>query len=433
MKKIIISVLAISFLGLPTWAQEEGEDLNLPVNVEVQKKGWAVAPIIQCPRINKRYDELLSQLNNIKAQVQNDACKQEELNAVRDVESLETLVGPEREKFLALINKTTSAEDGEDPVELTADEVKDLQNYIDQVVRKTAVVAGFANNPACFDEGQKNSALGTLASVIGEVSGALGAVAGPFGAKLALGGKLVQGVIGSIDKIIQARKTYDFTDYEQEKAYLVSLCAYYDFKPDLEKETNTGEVIYELQELVASSDRLLGQLTEECDSCGDIIADFDRRLEENIPYRFVQGARDAQANTADELADMSSRSITKKVEEMSWIDLMDAYFPLVRVANNAVEVAEGRNGPGLHTIRSLRTRTWALQEIDNLIELDQSSLSDSGRDAVIELQERIEGVLVQHEGPRYVSFLMGALTQRARELGQVVSEVWEAGDSGETG
>ena len=77
MKKIIISVLAISFLGLPTWAQEEGEDLNLPVNVEVQKKGWAVAPIIQCPRINKRYDELLSQLNNIKAQVQNDACKQE--------------------------------------------------------------------------------------------------------------------------------------------------------------------------------------------------------------------------------------------------------------------------------------------------------------------------------------------------------------------
>lgn len=392
-----IRVLILVLLITPF---SQAVDLELPLDIERQKVGYDLYPVIQCPRPQKKYDDLLAKLGSIKEQIKKEACRQDQVDKIKEVESLETLVTSGRIEFIDLLKKGTSGES-----ELTQAEVDKLRDYVDNVVKKAAVITGLANNPACFNEDEKVSTLSLLSSLVGEVAGALGAIPGPLGAKIGLGGKLAAGLLSSIDTIVQARKTYEYDKYEDQKNYLNNLCAYYEFKGDLDKETDTGTVSSELEDLIISSEKLLERLDNECSECRAIIADFEGKLDSNEPYSFTLG-NDAEGG----------RVLTKSLEEMTWMDLKEYYLSSVSVADTSVDVEEGKSGPGTHTIRTLRTKTWAEEELISINDLDESGLPEGGRREVMRVQDQIEGFLVDREGPRYVRHYDNLINKDMRNL-----------------
>lgn len=275
MKFLLLFIQAL-FLSSIAIAQT---DLDLPVDLELTKMGYPEAPVIQCPRPQKKYEDILAQLNGIQEKIKREACPQAKINAIHsEVQSLENLITNSRKNFIDLIKKGTSGEG-----QLTDKEVETVQKYVDQVVKKVAVVTGLVNNPACFDDGEKVSTLSFLSSIISEVSGAVGALSGPFGAKISLGGKLASGLLSSLDTIVQANKTYDYSRFEDQKNYLHNLCAYYDFKNDLDKETDTFAYYDRLIELKETTDTLLDKLSRDCADCKVAIDDYIQRMEANVP------------------------------------------------------------------------------------------------------------------------------------------------------
>lgn len=283
MKHLLI-IAQVVFLTTVSFAQSLAdlplEKLEMPVDLDLIKMGYPEAPVVQCPRPMKKYEDMLSQLSGLKEKIKKEACPQEKINALnKDVKSLEDLLTDgERQKFIDLIKKGTSS--GE---QLTDAEVATVQNYIDDVVKKVASVTGLVNNPACFDENEQTSTLSFLSSVISEVSGAVGALAGPFGAKISMGGKLAAGLLSSIDTIVMARKTYDYDKFEDQKNILNNICAYYDFKNDLDKETATTTYYDRLYTLKETTDNLLDKLSAQCSDCEIAINDYLWRLESDTP------------------------------------------------------------------------------------------------------------------------------------------------------
>ena len=406
MKSIVIKILSICIIlsGSQSFAET---NLELPVDIEKQKIGYNLYPVVQCPRPKKKYDDLLSKLGSIKAQIKKEACKQEELDKIKEVDSLETLVTSGRIEFIDLLKKGTSA-DGE----LSQAEVDKLRSYVDSVVKKAAVITGLANNPACFDEESKVSTLSLLSSIVGEVAGALGAIPGPLGAKIGLGGKLAAGLLSSIDMIVQARKTYDYDKYEDQKNYLNNLCAYYEFKADLDKETDTVTVVSDLDELIYNAENLLGRLSSDCEECRTIIDDFENKVETDEPYRLLE-----------EVSAPERREVVKSFRDASWQEMKEYYMTSVLEADSQMVASEGVKsdrgaGPGTYTIRTLRSKIWAEDEIKALEELDESGLPEGGRREVMKVQDQIESFLVDHEGPRYVQHLVRVMSRDFSKLHQ---------------
>ncbi len=426
---------------------QQNDNLDLPEDITAYKSGYKEAPIIACPLPQKKYEEMLQQLDGIKQKIKSEACPASQISAIeKEVVSLEELIKFGRNDFIDLVKKGTSGE-----AQLSEKEVASLQKYIDQIVKKVASVTGLVNNPACFDEDEKVSTLSFLSSLIGDVSGAIGALTGPFGAKISIGGKLAAGLLSSIDTIVQARKTYDYSKYEDRRNYLYNLCAFYEFKNDLDKETDVFAYSDRLYDLLESSNLLLDQLAESCTECRDVINDYTSRVgsrgtfefERLNPERFrdeiVIGSINEPVITAD-IPEVTFES--KKAADMTDSELLDFYFDysdlgaedtveptpvlkdevdevVVEAPPAQIELSDDR----ILTIRALQVRSWVENEMKQFQENDYLGISDDARREVMRVQKEIELFLFDREGVNYLKFYDGLLKSDFRRLSNIIGDI----------
>ncbi len=410
--KPFLLIFFVSLFSFSTFAElpPEGSDLDLPEGLEVMSLGYPEAPIVQCPRPAKKYVDMLAQLDDIRNRIKSEACKNSgEIDAIeKGVTDLQSLVTDKRKSFIDLIKKGTSA--GQ---QLSGKEVKDLESYIDQVVKKASVVTGFLNNKACFDEPAKFSTLGTLSAVIGEISGAVGALAGPFGAKISLAGSVVSGLLKSINTIVTARTSYD-PDVEADRVnYLNTLCAYYDFKSDFDKETQTLQYDRRLRKARNAAQALIDTVAERCPDCELAARDFqDRFYNEQgfLVYREDTGAFSAQVPAS----------------ELGPNDLVDRYF----LRGFAIAPEQGVGVPSeatvvdqQATVTALLTKAWAETERQKLFDSEEEGEADELRKPIAERQKQIEDVLFRDVASGYVKYHRKKLERDYKSLQQLGSQI----------
>lgn len=417
MKFFIVLVSVIATVSLQ--AQDlRVEDLSLPDGLEAMSDGYPVAPIVQCPRPAKKYMDMLAQLDTLKNRIQSEACRNSgEINAIENgVTDLQSLVTDKRKAFLNLVKKGTSS--GQ---QLSSTEVQDLENYIDQVVKKASVVTGFLDNKACFDKKTKFFTLGTLSSVIGEVSGAVGAIAGPFGAQISLAGGVVAGLLKSMNTIVTARTSYDTSVEEDRVNYLNTLCAYNDFKTDFDKETKTLAYDRRLRKARNSAANLLNVLSEKCPECAAAIQDFESRFNQSLDFVVERGAG------------VSTFTQNVKASELGPNDLMNRYFlddyseasssenknpkPQPSVPSN-VSMADQQA-----TVTALLTKAWAETEREKLMESEGLGESDELRQPIVDRQNAIEEVLFVSVAPDYVKYQRKQLESEFAGLNRMASAI----------
>ncbi len=433
MFQALLSILAISW-SFSAFAK----NLELPRDIEVYKAGYLEAPVIQCPKTAKKYVDMLEQLDSLKQKIRKEACPQSQLESLnKEVEDLQTVITDGREGFVNLVQKGL----GENQ-QLNSKEVENLQKYIDQVVKKVASVTGLISNPACFDENEKVSTLSFLSSIVGEVAGVVGALSGPFGAKISLGGKLAAGLIGSIDQVVQARKTYDYEDREDRNNYQQNLCAYFEFKGDIDKETKVLTYSERLWDMADAADILLNNLEQTCSECQNVIQDFRSRIGRSQEY-------DISIDLDDKghlLADHEMETEVRSPEDMTLRNLYDFYFQdganltsELILGNESGPVSSGQKIQEMRvmTIRALQAKAWFDQELQNLYENDSANLSDDGRREVMRVQKNIEDFLIHREAPRFIRYYTEVLRDDIRSLESEANRVnsrirmmWVEPDSG---
>jgi hypothetical protein len=417
----MLSIIISLFVLLGSYQAFGSETLELPQDIQAFSAGYPDAPIIQCPRTARKYTEMLEQLDGLKRKIRSEACPQSQLDALNEeVATLENLITDGRQGFIELIQKGIG-EGGQ----LSAAEVEKLQTYIDQVVKKVASVTGLVSNPACFDESAKVSTLSFLSSLVGEVSGVIGALTGPFGAKISLGGKLAAGLIGSIDQVVQARKTYDYSKREDRNNYLQNLCAYYQFKGDIDKETKVLSYVDQLWDLSDAAEALLARISSQCPDCQFIIQDFQSRLGRNHYYQVVQDRDDDGNLLASDL--ISSERVA--IEDMTLRDLYEFYFredasvtsefltgSFVGESLKTLPPTQATRAMRVKTIRALQAQAWFQDELEEVRENDSQAISDDGRREVMRVQNSIESFLINHEAPRYIRYYSDLLRRDMRTL-----------------
>ena len=447
MKKIVFLVVATIFASLCLAAEsdffETYDEKEIPLELAQDKSSFPEAPVIVCPRPLKKYADLLDQLNGIKTKIQSEACKESSI----EVDSLESLISERRVEFVDLIKKGTLGEG-----QLSKEEVETVQTYVDGIVKKAASIAGLVQNEACFDQGDKDSTLGFLSSVISEVSGAVGAIAGPFGAKISLVGNLAGTFLSSVDTIVQARTTYDYgkpdkVNSESINNYLNNLCTYYDFKSDLDIESDLTNERVEYVKIYRATELYLQMVEEDCEACGKVIEDFQTRLARREGFDFTRVDEEIPGNAAratDAEGDDGERDLTPFSESVVAVEnstltattdfYRQKYGHLIVEPNYAPEVgmeapvvvAEPVVGGGYMpgdlnflpppvlyvapldsfdaTVRALQIQNWAKGEIIKIDELNRDSTGFDGRGAVAQVQNEIENFLAGSEARNYLNF-----------------------------
>ncbi len=421
--KSLISLMIVTIFSIQVQAElpPDASELNLPEGLELMSDGYPEAPIVQCPRPDKKFVDMLAQLDEIRNRIKSEACKNSgEIEAIEDgVSDLQSLVTGKRKAFIDLVKKGTTAGG-----QLTSTEVKDLENYIDQVVKKASVITGFLNNKACFDEPAKFSTLGTLSAVIGEISGAVGALAGPFGAKISLAGSVVSGLLKSINTIVTARTSYD-PDVEADRVnYLNTMCAYYDFKTDFDKVTKTLHYDRRLRQARNEAAALLDVLAETCPDCEIAMMDFQERFYKEEPFVVRRGAA-------------NSSTVNLYAEDLRPSELVDRYFVVdYRIMDEAGMVSEqeeellseAKSSDQQATVTALLTKAWAETERQKLMEGEELGASDELRKPIVDRQNQIEDVLFRDVAPDYIKYHRKKLDRdfsRLQGLGrQIVSQMY---------
>lgn len=457
---LTIFVLAISS---PSQAQL---DRFIPIDLEQQKTGFEDYPVIQCPQVHPKYTEIINRLEGIKASIRETACTKPELveQLKKEAQSLDSLIGQKIEKgenpneiitssrldtFQSLIKKGTSTE-------LTDVEVNTLQLYIRDVVTTSAQFMGLLNNEACFqdDPNTKDSYLSTVSSLVSGVSSALSSVSGPLGAKISLGGKLTAGLIDSIGTIIKARQNYNFEDPRHRESYRNNLCAYYDFLPDLERETKQGLVKMMYFDLIHASNDWLSEVSNECEFCDAVAHDFDTRVNNAVPYDlskinydFYNARSTNQIAKVERGSDPLTSPLNISLSELqayyytaedtgpdeivpdyygefgsNSIDNFDFNFEteqrgddLAPVRARDFVINRNTNKNFMLTVQTVRLKTWAEVEYQNIQGQHQSFSGDAGRVDVAEVQEELESFLVDSKASELVQYYQDKFAEQLRQ------------------
>ncbi|MCB0379450.1 MAG: hypothetical protein KDD33_13230, partial [Bdellovibrionales bacterium] len=419
MNRILISVaLVVSFLSSSSAfanraaQQSPQEDKIAPIvsknreleisatSLERKRKGYGKYPVVQCAGVKAKYLELLSQLDSIQERIKKEACPADEQDKIKsELSNLTKLAGEERTTFVDIIKKGMGAS-----AELSPEDLTKVRTYISTIVKSAAVVTGLTKNSACFDEEGKNLSLATLASMISEVSGSLGAITGPLGAKINLGGKLAAGLIESVGAIIKARETYckstGFLNLgactyspSDEQAFVSSLCAYYQFKTDVDEVTNPENRMLEIGELLRETSEQMQLFATKCPECKAIIADFNqatgrtKNMQETVTFTYKPPHQE------------SFQTLTKPLAEITYQELLDVYAQEIADSEQNYYIKEGRKSPAYYVVRTLRTHTWAESELVRVTRETYEDDPDVALHQVRHEQNRIEEFLFEDEAP----------------------------------
>jgi hypothetical protein len=439
-KSILFCSLLVLFSS-QVMAQTSGGSLfdpvgarDFPVELEEVQGGYPESPVVPCPRPSERYVNLLSQLNSIKATIQSQACR----DAGIEEQNIDILLGRDRERFLGLVDQGLFGEG-----QLSTDEVESVENYVQNVVSYAAVLTGLTNNAACFNDDQKQSTLSFLSSVISEASGAIGALAGPFGAKISLGGKIAGSLLGSVDQIVRARQTYDYTDINDIDNYFNNLCTYHDFKVDLDIETDLFDYRNRLNGVYQKANEYLAAAEASCEDCAFIIDEYEARENRNGTFNLPSGAA-----SLDDLSALDTRVRSQQVSVGDLTpELAEAFFsrelgqnpfapenyvevqPPVRIGRvgtsdmnleevltvGLVEAVQALTPPAA-TLRALQIRSWTVKKAEEVEQIQREGNGSDGRIAVRALQQEMEHFFINREARNYIRQVRNNLDDKVKAL-----------------
>ncbi len=311
----------------------------------------APVALVKCPAVPEAYSKMLTDLSVLKTAIKQDAsCAPIQ----KEVSSLENLLGERRKAIVDLIEKNKT-----EP--LTERETKEIRTYVEDMTNKVFSTAELlSRNNYCFEEDRKRLGLNDLASLTLDATALAKMVAGPWAAPIAIGGQILSGVFSGLHKVMSSQVGYDFQKLEQRQSFVQNLCAYYNYRQDIENNLYPKRRVVQLSQLRSSLDASLQLLQKNCVECQQI-----SQLSQSV------------------LADERS---AKEVNQLAKRTNSTYYEPL-----------------GTITVQTISSIRWLDQEVERLEEetADEASI---GRDFVSEMKADIDRFLFDRESPRFLDF-----------------------------
>ena len=359
--KIQILALALS-LSLPAFADES----RLPVEGDAARRGYDIAPVLKCPAVPEAYSKMITQLNVLKTSIKKEAAC-EPLNM--EVQGLESLLGKKRDEVKALIEKSKTET-------LAEGELETIRKYVEEVTKKVLATAELFNrNNYCFIEDKKNLSFSDLASITLDATALAKTIAGPWATPIALGGQALAGIFQGLNTVVKSRKGYDFTKLEQRQAYVQSLCAYYNYRQDINYLLYPQSRASQLRTLENTLTSHLKGVVDNCPECSGLAQKLISNLKgEKEESRGRRNARQQNVKPNEGLNAEAAQINALYVKPL-----------------------------GTYTVRTLTTLKWITSELDR-IAADTSEDATIGRDFLSEIKADIDRFIFEKEAPNFINF-----------------------------
>lgn len=314
-----------------------------------------IAPVLKCPAVPEAYSKMITELNFLKTSIKQEAACAPLNNEVR---GLETLLGQRRDAVKALIEKSKTAP-------LTDEELTVIRFYVEDVTKKVFSTAELFNrNNHCFIEDKKNFSFADLSSITLDATALAKTIAGPWATPIALGGHALARIFEGLNTVVKNQRGYDFTRLDQRQRYVQSLCAYYNYRQDIDYLLYPEQRVASLRALEGTLTTHLKGVVENCPECSLLAKKTVQSLNEN-------------GKGVDSPA---------KLNEMA-----------TKINGTYVRAL------GTQTVRTLTTLKWINGEIAQVSE----SVDDNatiGRDFLSEIKADIDGFIFEKEAPKFVTF-----------------------------
>ena len=271
--KQFLSAALLLLLGPSVWAITVGP--GGAVNYEQIRSGAMPFPAAICPDVNRRYEEMTEKLNALKTSIRKDAkCADDQIK----VDGFSDLVEEKRVQFWNLINKGRTES-------LSAEESQKLTTYIESLTKAGGTITDLIAGSSCFKDDKKNNiSMDLIASLISESTAAISTVAGPYGPAIGMGGKMTASLISSIDKVVRSRKAYDFTDADQRKTFLKTMCSYNGFRREIDEISRVDEAIEDMTRYQNAIQAQIRGINKACEECKILATEYNSALMQGKEY-----------------------------------------------------------------------------------------------------------------------------------------------------
>lgn len=334
--------------------------LALTWTISAQALGvpWLYRPqqILTCPAVGTSYSQMLNNLETLKNSIREGAnCA----NATIKINDASKLNQDMRAEFLALIEKSKT-----EP--LTNDEGKRIATYVENITENVATLVDlFTNSNHCFSD-DKNAAdkIAGLVGFVNEASRLVGSVAGPWGAPIAIGGRVVAGLLAGINEIMKSRVGFDFNTPKGWRGYVDNLCTYYNFREEIGNLLNPEQKAKQLTQLAANLDQHIASMTDRCDGCKKVVSMFNQNA---------------------------------KLDPTLVIDITE---PLVNQLDAAYQKPIGS-----YTLQASGLKQWALAERDRVLKESEEFMQDtSGKYLLFKAKQDLDSFLIVRQAPKFLNF-----------------------------
>jgi hypothetical protein len=303
--------------------------------------------MLRCPAVPQVYTQMITDLSLLKTAIKRDAAC---APVQGEVNSLSSLLNERRQEVVDLMEKSKK-----EP--LTEKDLGVVKKYLEDVTKKVFSTADLlSRNDNCFSSDNQALGLSDLASITLDASALASSVAGPWSAPISLGGQAIAGIMQGLDKVMKNKRGYDFSKVEQRQSYVQSLCAYYNYRQDIDHLLFPDQRVAQLQDLRHTLTTNLNGMVANCPECRQI---NDMATKGNSP---------AEINN------------------------------LANSANSAYKMPLGSL-----TVKTITSLNWVRGELNRLAQ-DMEGNASVGRDLVSEIKADIEGFLFDKEAPQFVRF-----------------------------
>lgn len=359
------SFLLLTLCAAIAAPQARADEQSLPVEPGTASRGFDIAPVLKCPAVPEAYSKMITELNVLKTSIKQEAACAPLNN---EVKSLEELLGKKRTEVKELIEKSKKET-------LTPEELATIRTYVEDVTKKViATTELFNRNNYCFNEDKKNFSFSDLASITLDATALAKTIAGPWATPISLGGAALAGIFQGLGTLVKNKRGYDFTKLDQRQAYVQSLCAYYNYRQDIDYLLYPQKRASQLRTLEGTLTTHLKGVVDNCPECSDLAQKTIVSLQEPKTEQGKKKKKNTVLQTPSEL-----NSIAGNI--------------------NAVYVRP----LGTYTVRTLTTLKWINGEIARIAD-DSDENANIGRDFLSEVKADIDRFLFDKEAPNFVNF-----------------------------